>query len=270
MKRIGLLIMLISAMTLQGQKYGLSIEAGQSFGILKKDFTDAAFPSNTSYSLGTGQSQLLRFTIFPDSSNWYFSSGLEWFHGVQTITAFKAGADSGYYRSNARTLNALRLQAQLAYRFELKHLNIDIKVGAVLPVLSSNLEQQISKDTLRSATTILKLKNYTSVGFKGGIGVSRTLVPNLDIFLNSDIVLLNTQVRSAEVVDYYDSDNRSLETVYPDVAYRQIQYHKDPTLVRNNETVLPALFKKSQATDKLTYTQSVCSLQFNLGFQYTF
>jgi len=270
MKRIGLLIMLISGMTLYAQKYGLSIEAGQSFGILKKDFTDAAFNANKSYSLGTAQSQALRFTIFPDSSNWYFTTGLEWFRGVQTITAYQAGSDSGYFKSNARSLNSLRLQAQLAYRFDLKYIKIDIKVGAVLPILSSNKEQQMTVDSVRSATTTLKLKNYTSVGFKGGLGLSRTLVPNLDIFLNSDIVLLNTQVHSAEVIDYYDSDGRSLETVYPDVAYRQTEYHKDPTLVRNNESVLPAIFKKSQATDKLTYTQSVCSLQFNLGFIYKF
>lgn len=270
MRRIGLLLVLISGFTLQAQKYGISLEAGQSFGVLKKNFTDAAFSSNQYYSLGEGQTQALRFTVYPDSSNWYFTSGLEWFRGVQTITAFKAGKDSGQYRSNARSVSSFRFQAQLAYRFQINKIQIDVKAGVLLPLLSNNTEQQIVSDSVRTSTSVLKLKNYTSVGFKGGLCLSRSLVSNLDIFLNSDIVLLNTQVRSAEVVDYYDSDGRALEDVYTDVAYRQTEYRKDPTLVRNNETVLPAIFKKTQATDKLTYAQSVCSLQFNLGFLYKF
>ncbi len=270
MRHIFLLILLLTNSLLHAQKYGLSLEAGQSFGILSKDLTDAAFPSQTSYTLGSGQSQALSFYIFPDSSNWYFSSGLEWYRGAQTIAAYKQGNDSLSYSSNARTLSSLRLQAQLAYRFDLKYLKLDIRAGVVLPLISNNSEEQYVRDSNAFASTTVDLKNYTSVGFKGGLTISKQLVKGIEFFVNSDIVLLNTQVKSSKVKSYYDSDNRTLETEYPDVAYREIQYRKDPTLVRNNESVLPALFKKNQATDKLTYTQSVCSINLKLGFLFLF
>ncbi len=270
MRQFYLFIFLLTSSLLQAQKHGLSIEAGQSFGILSKDFTDAAFPSQTSYTLGNGQSQSLSYFIFPDSSNWYFTSGVEWFRGAQAITAFKQGDDSFSYSSNARTLNSLRLQAQLAYRFDLKYLKLDIRAGVILPVISKNREEQLVKDSNVFASTTVDLKNYTSLGFKGGLTISKSLTKDIEFFINSDVVLLNTQVKSSKVVSYYDSDNRTLETEYPDIAYREIQYRKDPTLVRNNESVLPALFRKNQATDKLTYTQSVCSINLKLGFLFLF
>jgi len=270
MRHLCLLILLLTNSALFAQKYGLSIEAGQSFGILKKDLTDAAFPSQSSYSLGSGQSQALSLCIFPDSSNWYFTGGLEWYRGAQTITAFQQGTDSLQYLSNARSLSSLRLQAQFAYRFDLKYLKLDIRAGVILPVLSKNIEEQYRQDSAFHSHTTLTIKNYTSVGFKGGVSLSRQLTKNIEFFVNSDIVLLNTQVKSANVTAYDDTEQKSLESVYPEVAYREIQYRKDPTLVRNNESVLPALFKKGQATDKLTYTQSVCSVNLKIGFLFLF
>ncbi|MCC6818467.1 MAG: hypothetical protein IT245_06230, partial [Bacteroidia bacterium] len=89
MRLISLFVASLMMLQLNAQKYGISIESGPSFGLLKKDLTDAAFQSSTSYSMGSGISNGLQFQYYPDSSNWYFSTGLELFQSNQITTAEK-------------------------------------------------------------------------------------------------------------------------------------------------------------------------------------
>jgi hypothetical protein len=71
-----LLVSLVVSGAAQAQKYGVSIEAGYQYGIQSKNKNDAPYPSTKSFSLGSGISRQLMFHVFPDSANWFFSSGL--------------------------------------------------------------------------------------------------------------------------------------------------------------------------------------------------
>ncbi len=269
MRILLLLITTLSIANVHAQRYGVSFEAGASFGTLKNSETDSKFGSEQSFSLGQGQTQKLMFQYMPDSSNWYFCAGLEGFQGTQVTTAFLR-KDSFRYQANYRSLNSLRLQTQLAYKFNLNFLDIDLRAGVVLPITSNNREEQYMSDSNHYNRTIMSIKNYTSLGFVGGVNVNKEIAKNVRFFINTELMVLNTKVKSASVSEYKDDQNGSLESAYPNVSDREYIYHKDPTLVRNNASVLPALFKKDLATDKLTYTQAISSISIKVGFLIVF
>jgi hypothetical protein len=271
MKPLALILSFVFCLNSSAQKYGISIESGPSIGIFPKNLTDAAFKSETSYSLGHGMTNTLGFQVFPDSSSWYFSAGLQLFQGSQVTTAY-AGDDSGNYNANSRSVNSLRFQAQLAYSFKIGKLKLDLRAGFLLPVYSRTKEFQYRKDTSFNAMTTVQIQQYPSLGFIGGLNLNGSLIKNnkLRWFLNIDLSVLNSSVKRAEVVYYKDSKNASLDEVFSSTSSKITEYRKDPTEIRNNEAVLPNRFDRNQATDKLTYMQSMNAFNIRFGFQFLF
>lgn len=271
MKRLIWIFIWVLSLPLQAQKFGISIESGPTIGILKKDITDAAFPHNNFYSLGSGISTGLNLQIFPDSSNWYFSTGFELYQSSQAITAYSNMGDSSY-KSNARSINSLRFQTQLAYSFNIGRLKLDLRAGFLIPLISGTREFQYTEDSTYKSMSLLYIQQYPSFGFKGGLNFNGPLIRNnkLKWFINLDLTLLNSKVKSAKYTYYKDTRNRSLEEVYPGIGDREFIYHKDPSMVRNNKDVLPASYNKDKATDKLTYVQSLNSVNLRFGFQFLF
>lgn len=272
MKPLLTTFILVYAFGLSAQKYGLSIESGPSLGIFPKDLSDAAFKPTQAYSLGSGMTNVLGFQVFPDSSNWYFNAGLHVFQGQQVTTAFLSTDDSGSYKANSRSLNAIRFQAQLAYSFKIGKLKLDLRAGILLPVYSRIKEFQYVRDTTFNAMTSLQIQQYPSIGFIGGLNLNGSLIKNnkLRWFLNIDLSVLNSRVKRSEIVYYKDSKQSELKDVYPDLANKVTLYRKEPTDIRNNADVLPSRFDKNQATDKLTYAQSLSAFNLRLGFQFLF
>lgn len=266
------LVFVFFVQLLEAQKFGLSIESGPTFGMLRKDQTDASFKHETFYSMGSGMSNNLLLHVFPDSTHWYYCGGIEWYQSNQITTAFAKLSDSGSYMANSRNLNSFRVQAQLAYSFSFARFKLDLRAGFLVPVFSSNKEYQYVNDTSYNSMTLVRLQNYPSLGFKGGVNFSGALIPSnrLRWFLNIDLTLLNSKVKSAKVIEYKDTRGRQLSEVYSSTALQETLYRKDPTLIRNNQEVLPNRFDKNQATDKLTYTQSLSSVNIKFGFIFHF
>lgn len=271
MKTIVLVLTCFIGVGLNAQRYGLSLESGPSLGAFKKSLSDDAYKQKSSYTLGGGIAHAILFHVRPDSSNWYFTTGFEYFQSnASTISFYEL--DSNAYLAASRSLNSLRFQAQLAYSFNIGKFNLDLRAGLLLPLLGSTTEYQYHKDTSYNSLTLLSLDNYPSVGFKGGINFSGPLVKNAKWkwFFNMDLTLLNSKVKSSKVFYYTDTEEREMESIYPDRASQEILFRKDPSEIRNNEAVLPARFDKNQPTDKLTYSQSISSFNFRVGLLYNF
>lgn len=270
MRHVLIFILVLAPFLSYGQKYGVSIESGQSYGVFKKNLNDAPKSAAIRHSLGSGICGSALFHLYPDSSNWYFSAGIEVLQGRQTNTSETLTSDSFDYRISSATLNTLRFQAQLAYSFNLRWFHLDVRAGVTVPLLSKNKEDFYTKDSLNSSVTATVVKSFPALGFKGGVTLNREILRGVKFFLNLDVTVLNQNVKSRKVVSYWDNFGGTMDEVYPGVAYREMLYHKDPSLVRNNESVLPSSFKKDTPTDKLTYLQSMSSLNFKAGFLFLF
>ncbi len=252
------------------QKYGFSLEAGQQFGINGKKENDASFPSARKYSLGSGVNRQFMFHVYPDSSNWFFSAGLSLLTGNQVITAQRGSSETMDYQALASSVNALRLMSRVSYLYTLNKYSFTFSAGLILPVLSRTREEYHARDSFETSITTSKVKNYLSLGFNGCIGVSRQITPRIRCFLNSDVIILNHQVKSREVLKYENSRGATMETAYPNQASRETVYHRDVTQIRNNPDVLPQLFNKNQATDKLSYRVTDSSIGLQVGFLFLF
>ena len=252
------------------QKYGISIEAGYQYGIQSKNKNDAPFQSTTSFSLGEGISRQLMFHVFPDSANWFFSSGLFALSGN--------GVENASYRSiNGQTemhqtlsLNSLRWINKLTYGFHVGRFQLQMSGGIGLPISNKLIEDTYINDTSFSSHSTAEIKTYKSLAFMGGLGLNTAVFKNFELFLNADVFLMNANIKSRRLSTYTDSRNRSLEDVYQTVASREYDYHTDVSLIRNNQEVLPSLFNKNKATDKLSYAQSYSSIGLQFGFLYLF
>jgi hypothetical protein len=252
------------------QKYGISIEAGYQNGIQSKNNNDAAFPSTKSFSLGSGISRQLMFHVFPDSANWFFSTGLFALSGNGIENARYRSANGQTEMTQTLSLNSLRWINKLTYGFHLGRFELQISGGVGLPISSKLIEDTYINDTSFSSHTTAEIKSYKSLAFMGGLGLNTKVFKNFQLFLNADVYLMNANIKSRRLSAYKDSKNRSLEDVYQTVASREYNYHTDVSLIRNNQDVLPSIFNKNKATDKLSYAQSYSSIGLQFGFLYLF
>ena len=254
----------------EAQKYGVSIEAGYQFGIQTKNKNDAPYPSSKAFSLGAGVSRQLMFHVFPDSANWFFSTGVFALSGKGIENASYQSANGKVSMHQSLQLNSLRWINKLTYNFPLKPLKIQISAGIGLPLSTQLKEDTYIKDSSFSSHTQADIKNFKSIAFMGGLGLNWPMFKNFEVFLNADLVLMNANVKSRSISAYSDSKNQSLETVYQTVASRNYDYHTDVNLIRNNQEVLPAIFNSGKATDKLSYSQSYSSIGLQFGFLFLF
>lgn len=253
----------------KAQKFGLSAEFGQQFGISKRKAQDVPFAAARDFSMGNGVSRQLMFHIYPDSSNWYLSFGLFNLSGNTVITAEKS-TSMKHYQALTWTANSLRMIARVSYLARIRAYSLNFSAGLALPVLARIKEAYSVRDSVSSSVTTARITNYASIGFNGSIGVARQITPGIRLFLNSDIQVLSHQVKHRTVTGYESTNGSSLETQYPDVATRETVYHRDVTQIRNNRDVLPQRFNPSQPTDKLAYRVSDSSIGFQVGFQFLF
>ena len=265
-----LLITLGLSGALSAQKYGISIEAGYQKGIQTKNKNDAPYPSTKSFSLGSGVSRQLMFHVFPDSSNWFFSTGLFALSGNGVENARYISADGRTEMHQTLSLNSLRWINKLTYGFHVGRFELQVSGGIGLPISSKLIEDTYVSDSSFSSHTTAEIKSFKSLAFMGGLGINTTVFKNFELFLNADVYLMNANIKSRKLTAYSDSRNRSLEEVYQTVASREYEYNTDVNLIRNNQDVLPSIFNKNKATDKLSYAQSFSSIGLQFGFLYLF
>jgi hypothetical protein len=265
-----LLMALCMSGFIQAQKYGVSIEAGYQKGIQTKNKNDAPYPSTKSFSLGAGVSRQLMFHVFPDSSNWFFSTGLFALSGNGVENARYLSANGRTEMHQTLSLNSLRWINKLTYGFDLGRFELQVSGGIGLPISSKLIEDTYVNDSSFSSHSTAEIKNFKSLAFMGGLGINTFVFKNFELFLNADVFLMNANVKNRKLTAYSDSRNRSLEEVYQTIASLEYEYHTDVNLIRNNQDVLPSIFNKNKATDKLSYAQSYSSIGLQFGFLYLF
>ena len=252
------------------QKYGVSVEAGYQNGIQSKNKNDAPYPSSKSFSLGSGISRQVMFHVFPDSSNWFYSTGLFALSGNGVENANYQSNDHRISMNQTLSLNTLRWINKLTYGFQVGSFEIQVSAGVGLPISTRLTEDTYLTDSTFSSHSIADIKSFKSLAFMGGLGVNTKVFKHFEVFLNADLFLMNANVKSRRLMAYSDSENRELETVFASVSSRETNYHTDVTLIRNNRDVLPSLFNTNKATDKLSYAQSFSSIGLQFGFLYLF
>jgi len=255
---------------LQAQKYGVSIEAGYQKGIQTKNKNDVPYPSTKSFSLGAGVSRQLMFHVFPDSSNWFFSTGLFALSGNGVENAHYRSANGQTEMHQTLSLNTLRWINKLTYEFHVDRFDLQLSGGIGLPISTKLTEDTYLNDSSFTSQSTAEIKNFKSLAFMGGIGINTNVFKNFELFLNADVFLMNANIKSRKLTAYSDSRNRSLEDAYQTVASREYNYHTDVSLIRNNQDVLPSNFNKTKASDKLSYAQSYSSIGLQFGFLYLF
>jgi|GEM_PF-6466066 len=265
-----LLFLFCHVLSLSAQRYGFSIEAGYQFGIQTSNGNDAPFPSTTSYSLGTGIGKQMMFHVFPDSSNWFFSSGFQHLSGVGVLTAAARNNHSGSYKTQTLTVASLRMINRFSYRFQIRKIDLLVSAGFIVPLMNRLDEETLLRDSAGSSRTIARLGNYASIGMCGGLGLGANLTKNIRLFCNADLILLNSKVKTRTVTAYSDNEGRGMDDVYSATAGSSFFYWKDVNNIRNNEAVLPAMFNKDKPTDKLTYSSSYSSIGLQMGFLFLF
>lgn len=262
-----LFVMLVAGWPLFGQKYGVSLELGQNYGINRSDGNDVPFAGGKYYSMGAGVSRQLMFHVFPDSSNWYFSCGLSHLGGNNVITAERTPNTKTWQATN-RTLHSLRVLTRLTYVFNIRSFGIHVSAGVLFPIVSNTTEEYRYHDSTVETLTTSHIRNYTTLGFNGAIGISKNIGKGIKFFLHSDLNILGSHVRSKKITDFQSTAGTSLEVAYPTVASRETTYRRDRKDIRNNEQ-LPA-FNKDKPTDKLSYYQAGSSIGFQIGFLFLF
>lgn len=265
-----LLFLFCHVLLSSAQRYGVSMEAGYQFGIQTSNGNDAPFPSSTSYSLGTGISKQVMFHVFPDSSNWFFSTGLQHLSGVGVLTAADRNNHAGAHKAQMLTVGSLRMINRFSYRFQIRQIDLLVSAGFVLPLMNRLDEETFLRDSAGSSRTKARLGNYASIGMCGGLGLGTNLTKNIRLFCNADLILLNSKVKTRTVTAYSDDEGRSMDDVYSSTAASSFFYWKDVNGIRNNEAVLPAMFNKDKPTDKLTYSSSYSSIGLQMGFLFLF
>lgn len=263
--------LVVCSLNIHAQKYGLSAEAGYHFGIQTKNNNDAPFPSTLSYSLGSGVSRQLMFHVFPDSSNWYFSTGFFHIGGTGVIVA-KQRSINGEETYNAQelSLNSLRWVNKLTYSFHLRNFELKLSAGFVIPIINSMQEETYLNDSNGRSKTTASIKNYTSLGFTGGLGLTMPLTKKIKVFCNTDIFILNSKVKSRKVHSYSDEMGRNFEDIFPTIGSREFLYRRDVSEIRNNADVLRTSYNSALPTDKLSYTRSYSSVGIQVGFMFLF
>lgn len=257
------LLFLLVGIEVRAQKTSLTFESGKSFGILPRLHEDIDELYNMKFSLGTGLSNALLLNVYPDSANYFFIAGIEFFNGANVQSASKKTGEFEF--GAARSLKSLRLQTQLAYNFKLKYFDVQLKSGIVLPFFNQLYKESWRTDSVQTIRQKNRLELYPSIGFKGGLAINKRLNSKLSVFVSGDITLLNPKVKRSEIVEYHSLKHQSVNDAFPDVASREFEYRKDPKLIRNNEAVLPDSFDKNKATDKLTYTHSINGIALKFG-----
>lgn len=245
------------------QKHAVGIALGQSYALFKNKYVDAAEPYNQPYSLGAGNSTLFSYRYIPDSSNWYFSAGLEWFQGNQSVyAAYKI--DSFNRGGTSRSIHSLNAFAQLNYVFHLGAFNLELKSGFVLPFVNKCKEVAYVTDSNGTLIRESTYKHYMAIGYKGGLGLSTRLTGRIACFLDAELQLLNMKVKSSKINALNDPADPNRLSNMPE-AFKSVNYRKDPFEIRNNRDVLPAGFNSSKPTDRLTYAQSISGLGIRFG-----
>src|SRR5690606_147433 len=117
------------------------------------------------------------------------------------------------------------------------------------------------RSTLFPYTTL-----FRSLGYRGTLRYRAKLHSKFDFLLSAEWLILQSKVKSSKVAEYSDYRGRSLEEAYPYKALRETDYFKNTESIRNNESVLPALFNRSEAYQKLSYTESFSSFGLKVGF----
>jgi hypothetical protein len=258
--------------TVAAQKYGIGLAFGHQYGINRLDHNDQPFPSQKKYSMGNGVSRQLMFHVFPDSSNWYLSFGLNHITGNDVKTAHQQQPGSPYYQVANRSNNALRFIARASYVVDIRAYSLNFSAGVILPLVSHTQEEYFMKDSIKESRTVSTIKHFTSFGFNGSIGVSRQIASKIRLFVNSDIIILNHQVRNRKIESYESSTGQTLSEAYPDMASVETVYHKEKNArdIRNNKDVFAPGFNKNLPTDKLAYRVSESGIGLQFGFIFLF
>jgi hypothetical protein len=252
------------------QKIGFSLDMGYHQGIQSKNTNDAPFQSSKAYTLGSGMSRQFLCHIYPDSSNWFFSIGLQNFNGFEAVSAFHELDSFEKKDVQVLNLNSLRALGRLSYSFRYKGLEFNLYSGIMLPLINSLKEESIDyNQDPGTGVTEAKLKNYFTVGYNGGLGIQTQVSKHFKFFVNGDILLMNSNVKSRKITAYSDAKGRTLDDIYPTVASKQVAYKKDVTDVKNTE-FLQSAFNANQSTDKLTYSQSFSSIGLQIGILFLF
>jgi hypothetical protein len=252
------------------QKYGFSIELGQHYGINKVKAEDLPFNAPLKYSSGSGTGRQLMFHIFPDSSNWFLSFGLGQMQGNPVLAASRDLRGPGNYEAVTRSVSVLRFIPRVSYLYGEGRFDMTFSAGLLLPMVSRTKEVYSRRDSAADIKTTSVLRQYPSIGFNGSIGLGVKVTPRIRFFLNTDINILNHQVKSRTVTGYEHSGGKTLQEAYPDKASQEVLYRRDVTDVRNNRDVLPQRFNKDQPTDKLAYRVSDSSIGLHAGFLFLF
>jgi hypothetical protein len=246
------------------------MELGQQFGINAMNNHDLPFQPVNSYSLGNGISRQLLLHMYPDSSNWYVSAGFNHLGGNNVVTARQEDPASTDYKAATRTMNSLRFVTRVSYLMAVKRFNFSFSAGVIVPVISRTREEYWVRDTAGTSKTVSAVRNYATVGFNGALGISRKITPKISCFLNSDVQILSHQVKSRKITAYENSAGKNLESVYQDVASREIMYRRDIRDIINNREVFQQRFNKDMPTDKLSYRESASCIGVQVGFLFLF
>jgi len=250
------------------QKIDFNFELGQQFAFGKKEIQDINIQKSNKHSLGQGVSALVGINIQPDSSNWGFGFGVQSLRGNNTIV-FQS-VNNSIAKVNTKSMNSFRFQTSLNYVFYLNKNKISINSGVVIPFLTKTIEEETYNTETEYYNLKYNLKHHFAVGYIGGFKIERKIQPRVSIFLNAQITLLSMKVKNKKATEYTNEIGADLMTAFPNYADRNISYHSDLLLIRNNKSILPQSFNTSKATDFLAYRDNLNAVGLNIGFVYHF
>ncbi len=259
-------LILLSFFKIHAQKIQFYYQIGHQFGFSKKSINDFNTGLTKAYTLGNGVANALQINVFPDSANWSYSIGVNSLFGNNTIV-FKNDSINQYLVAT-RQLNSFRFHGQLNYHFKVKSIEIKLHSGVIVPIFNTIKEEETFKNESFLINKTYQMKHHFSLGYIGGIGISKTLNKKLSIHFSTQITLLKQRIKSKTLYQYQDNMNQSLLDKYPDFAQRNYLYHTEISEIRNNKTVLPNLYNKNKATDFLAYSETMNAMGFCVGLAY--
>ncbi len=249
------------------QKNSFSYCTGIGFNINK---SSAILPNYKTQKYGFGEGTILNlaYSHYPDSSHVIVGFELQTIKGKNVIKLLNKNSIENLNAEVRNVSNQLILKT--GYWWKYKKIHFEINTGVILPYNNYCLHTIHQKDSVGNTIIKSEFKHYFSLGFNGKLLVAYPIQKNISIFTTLNLNLLNAKVKSSEIKSFSNYKYETIETAFPDVADREVNYLKNIEDIKNNETVLPRLFNKNMASDEFSYKESYSNWGLSFGFKFSF
>jgi len=214
-------------------------------------------------SLGAGVGFYIGTQVKMDSSNIYWSFGLNQNYGNNTLVADQIL--NGNERSEIWQSNTLNFLPGIGFR-KYGKLPISIQIGPVIPLFNNTIYRLLLNDGTNNFEASHRVKFYTSMGFYTQANFNLKLNKRSHLIFGAQFLALNRSIKSKKIIK---TDLKSGQPNYAKNKYgEEINYIKSLNSTVNDESLNAQGVDYNKARVTLSQKYGFSNLAFQIGFNY--